>query len=277
MKRYRVIGMAFDSRAMILNTEIKDDWTEDIKLQWQQNKNTITEGVQYQYGNHNFQNKLENFKEFGPIPFSIIAYHNKFFDQIRNAYVVGSYYPALTATCSLGERILNHLIITLRDDFRKTPQYKDVYSKNSFDNWDRAIKILNEWNVLLPDVISLFHQLKDLRNFSIHFNPNTEAEDKKYALNGIQILKRIIELQFGIGGQPLRPWFINTIPGAFYVTKEAEEWPFVKRVILPSCVQVGYKHRLEISGNLFKVIDDNQYDDKEISDDEFKDLLAVAT
>lgn len=275
MNRYRVMNISFDSRSTILSTEIQEDWEEQLKLQWRNNKQSIIEGIIHTYGVNDYENKIKNFESFGSIPFSVVAFHNKFFNQIRDSFVHCSYYPALTAACSLGERILNHLILLLRDDFKNTPQYKDVYSKKSFDNWDKMIKTLSDWSILLPEVVDKFNELKFLRNYSIHFNPDTDIQDKEYAQSAINILKRIIELQFGVGGQPLRPWFINSIPGAFYISKETEDWPFVKRIILPNCVLVGYKHRLENDGRWFKVIDDFEYDNKEITDEEFKDLLAT--
>ncbi|MFC5467420.1 hypothetical protein ACFPPD_01735 [Cohnella suwonensis] len=271
MKRYRVLHMSFDTRATILNTQIEENWEEDTASLWKENKKTITQGLFHEYGGINFEAKLAYFKEFGPMPFSIIAYHNNFFKNIRDSYVIGSFYPALTAACSLGERILNQLILSLREDFKATPQYKDVYSKKSFDNWDKVIATLESWNVLLAEVVTLFFELKDLRNFSIHFNPETDRLDKELALKAITLLKEIISLQFGIGNQP---WFIHSIPGVIYVKKEAEEWPFVKKVIIPNCVLVGYLHKLEHDGSWFKVVDDHEYDDREVTDDEFKELLA---
>ena len=61
-------------------------------------------------------------------------------------------YPALTGACALGERILNYLILNLRDDFHSTPEYKQVYRKDSFDQWDAPINALASWGVLLPEV-----------------------------------------------------------------------------------------------------------------------------
>ncbi|WP_410769495.1 hypothetical protein [Fontibacillus sp. BL9] len=271
MKRYRILNMSFDTRATLLNTEIGDDWEEDTKELWHENKKSITEGLFHQYGGYNFKDKLANFKELGPLPFSVISYHNKFFNQIRDSYVMGSFYPALTAACSLGERILNHLILVLREDYKSTPQYKEVYSKKSFDNWEKVIGILESWNVLLPDVVKYFTELKELRNYSIHFNPETEKLDKQLAFKAINLLSEIISNQFGIGNQP---WFIPSMPGDFYIKKEAEDWPFVKQFIIPSCALVGYLHRLEHDGNWFKVVDDNQYENKEITDDEYRDLFV---
>lgn len=275
MKRYRVMNFSFDSRATILSTEIKEEWEEQVKLQWRQNKQAVVEGFIHIYGANEYEDKIKNFTSFGPIPFSIVAFHNKFFSQIRDSFVLGSYYPALTAACSLGERILNHLILILRDDYKNTSHYKEVYSKKSFDNWDKMITPLSDWNVLLPEVVEKFNELKYLRNYSIHFNPDTDTQDKEYAQSAIDILKRIIEQQFGVGGLPIRPWFINSIPGAFYVSKESEDLPFVKRIILPNCDLVGYRHRLENEGRWFKVIDDYEYEKKEITDEEFKELLAT--
>lgn len=167
------------------------------------------------------------------------------------------------------------MILLLRDDYKNTKHYKDVYSKKAFDNWDKMIVPLRDWEVLLPEVVEKFNELKKLRNYSIHFNADTEVQDKEYAESAIEVLKDIVKLQFGVGGPVLRPWFINSIPGASYISKEAEEWPFVKKIILPNCVLVGYKHRLENESNWFEVIDDYEYEDKEITDEEFKDLLVT--
>jgi hypothetical protein len=71
-----------------------------------------------------------------------VAFHNVFFNQVRDSFVIGSYYPALTAACALGERILNHLVLGLRDSFRTAEEYKRVYRKDSFDNWMIPIDVL---------------------------------------------------------------------------------------------------------------------------------------
>ncbi|MNP29412.1 hypothetical protein D3C76_1224370 [compost metagenome] len=177
----------------------------------------------------------------------------------------------MTAACSLGERILNHLLLELRDDYKATPQYKEVYSKKSFDNWDKVIGILDSWDVLLPEVVKNFNELKDLRNYSIHFNPETDTLDKHLAFKAINLLSDIISKQFGFGDQT---WFIPSIPGAFYLKKEVEEWPFVKKIIIPNCALVGYLHRLEFDGNCFRAVDDFSYEDREITDAEFRDLMV---
>ena len=65
------------------------------------------------YGAFDAQTKAQNLKDMGNAPFSILAFHNKFLHQIRDSFILGAYYPALTGACALGERILNHLALNL--------------------------------------------------------------------------------------------------------------------------------------------------------------------
>jgi hypothetical protein len=88
---------------------------------------------------------------------------------------MGSYYPALTGACALRERILNHLMLTLRD-------------------------------------------------------------------------------------------------GEIYLKKDWESNPFVKRVYLPNCLLVGYKHYIESLVPKMVLNDHFEYEGKEISDDEFVEM-----
>lgn len=84
-------------------------------------------------------------------------------------FVIGGHYPALVGCCALGERILNHLVHEFRYDFEDTPQYKLVYDKKSFDDSNRAIDVLEAWELLLPDVVTDYRQLRTRRNDAIHF------------------------------------------------------------------------------------------------------------
>lgn len=268
MKRYRVFKFDFDARANILNTKIEESWDEGVKKLWSENKKSLEESLASEFGFRNKELKLQNFKDLGPAPLSIIAFHNKFFRQIRTSFVIGSYYPALTGACALGERILNYLILTLRKDFKQTPEYKRVYSKKSFDDWDEAIKILESWQILLPAVAVKFKSLKDIRNReAIHFNVETEAKDREVALRAIKILADIINGQFAFLG--LQPWFIEKTKGEFYIKKDWEDKPFIKTVYIPNCCLVGPFHKVETVTNGLEVVDDFKYENKEISDAEF--------
>jgi hypothetical protein len=132
MKRYRVLVFDFDFRSNILLVEINEDWDECRKAAHLENQNIIRESLKAQFGADDFDRKLRDFIDIGPKVFSISAFHNRFLEQVRKSFVIAAYYPALVGACALGERILNHLLISLRDDFKHTSEYKKVYSKNSF-------------------------------------------------------------------------------------------------------------------------------------------------
>lgn len=268
MKRYRLFNFDLDSRAAILNIEIKENWDEKNKKLFSENKKSTEDSLVLEFGARDRKIKVRNFKELGPKPLSIIAFHNKFFEQIRKSFVVGSYYPALTGACALGERILNYLIISLRDSFKQTLEYKKVYNKQSLDNWNEAIEILESWQVLLPEVVSKFKDLKKIRNReAIHFNIATEEKDRETALRAIKTLSEIISGQFAFLGR--QPWFIEGTKGEFFIKKEWEHKPFIRTVYFPNCRLVGPFYKIEIIGGEFKVIDEHQYDYKEINDNDF--------
>jgi len=267
MKRYRLLRFDFDTRANLLKQDIEDGWEPQVRKQLEQNKREIMESLIAQFGAIAAFRKIENFIDLGELPISITAYHNKFLRQVRDAFVVGSYYPALTGACALGERILNQLIIHLREDFRNTEQYKKVYKRDSFDNWDIAIVTLEQWDVLLPDVANIFRELKQVRHRAIHFNPETDANDRELALGAIVNLQRIVKGQFS--GFGVQPWFIAGIPGVSFIKKEYEKRPFIKKILLPSCTLVGPYHRLETGATGLIVKDDHEYEDKEVTDEEF--------
>ena len=215
--------------------------------------------------------KVDNFIALDANPISVTAFHNNFLHQIRSAYVMGSYYPALTGSCALGERILNHLILRLRDNYRDTEEYKKIYRKDSFDNWDFAINTLEAWSVLLPEAVSCFRELKEIRNKSIHFNPETDTNDKELALEAIRKLQGIINGQFsGFGTQP---WFIPGTRGACYIKQDYEPVPFVREIVIPNCLKVGHLHRLEHTQNGWVVHDPGNYADIEITDERFVELI----
>jgi hypothetical protein len=120
MKRYRILSFDFDSRVHLLTQEIQETWDEQVKKLHVQNKEQIEKELTNSYGDMDREIKVKNFLDLGDKPFSILAFHNRFFEQIRTSFIMGSYYPALTATCTLGERILNYLILILRDDYKHT-------------------------------------------------------------------------------------------------------------------------------------------------------------
>jgi len=273
MKRHRVLRYGFDVRANILKMEINPDWDEEIKGLWEENKKSLNQELLVALGELDAEEKVGRFIELGALMPSLIAYHNKFLEQVRIAYAMGSYYPALTSTCALGERILNHLIIDLREDFRNTSEYKNVYRKDSFDNWDVAIETLDSWEVLLPAACEAFRELKKTRNRAIHFNPRVDTNDRELALAAFRQLETVVSKQFATHGN--QPWFIRGTKSNGFIKAEWVDKPFVKRVILPCCALVGPRHSLQFEPSGWIVEDDHEYEEGDITDEEFSELYMT--
>lgn len=203
---------------------ISDEWEPEVKKQHEANTAIVRNSVLAEYGPADEERKRRDLIDLGSLPLSVLAFHNKF--QARTAFVAGGYFPALTGICALGERVLNHLLLGLREAYRSTSQYKKVYGKDSFDNWDMAIETLEAWDVLLPRAAEAFRELKTLRHRAIHFRPETDTNDRALALCAIQQFSILAAEQFGaFGGQP---WFIREIEGAGFLKKDWESRPFIR-------------------------------------------------
>lgn len=272
LRRHRCWGFDFDTRAVLLNTKIEESWEESIKHQWVANKSSITEGLKRQFGEIDHQRKVQNFTDLGVKPFSIIAHHNSLFAQVRNAFVIGAYYPALTGACALGERILNHLVIDLRDCFRETQEYKHVHRKKSFDDWKLAVQTLAAWDVLLDEVKQEFEKLEKLRHRSIHFSPETYPNLRADALAASIHIREIVGTQFGVFGT--QPWFIEGVMGASFIKKEFQSRPFISKCYLAQSPFVGIRNAIEFdqSGHA-KFLDIHDYGDGQMTDEEFRDAF----
>jgi hypothetical protein len=111
------------------------------------------------------------------------------------------------------------LILKLRGFYTNTPEYKKVYQKSSFDNWQVAINTLESWNVLLPNVVVLYRELAEIRNQkAIHFNPETDENDREPSLKTIHLLSEIIQTQFGAFGPNLGLFTIYLVKHSFAKT-----------------------------------------------------------
>ena len=130
MKRHRILNFDFDNRVSLLRDPIGEDWEENVKKLHLQNRRRVEESLIATYWELFKEAKKDNFIALDSKPFSILAFHNRFFEQIRISFIMGAYYPALTGACALGERILNYLILVLRDEYKSTPEYKRVYKKD---------------------------------------------------------------------------------------------------------------------------------------------------
>jgi len=267
MKRYKITTFDYDTTPNILSMEIKSEWEDNVKKSWEKTKTDVKESYKQVYGENNIDLKISNAIAIGASPVCVIAFHNKFLKQIRHSFIVGSYYPSLTGACALGERILNHLLINLKNSYKESKHYKKIYNKQSLDDWDKMIEILKDWNVLLDNTIKPLEELKKIRHtLAIHFNPSTDTQDRQYALNAIKNIQEFISTQFA--SFSLAPWFIENTKGEFFIKKEWENNPFVQKIYLPNCALVGPRHKIiNQEGQL--IITDNQYKNVEISDEEF--------
>lgn len=261
-------GMDFDSRAMTLGTKIEEHWEPQVKEMWAVNQKNIRQSLIAHFGEQAIDQKVDNFLCIGAKPMSVMAYHNRFFEQVRRSFVMLDYYPALVGACALGERILNHLILDMRDFFKSTPEYKQVYRKDSFDKWEVPIDTLEAWGILLPEAAVEFRALKALRHRSIHFNVGTYSTLREDALAAVVHMRTIIEQQFG--SFAVRPWFISGTKGHVFIKKEWETHPFILTYFVPSCPFVGPLFGMAPDQNgAWNIFDKADYGDGDWSDEEF--------
>ena len=264
-------AIAYDSRALTLTKEIQHNWDEGVKELHRKNHTKLIAELCVEVGPIAFHRKIEDFKAIGTLPFSIVSYHNKFLIQARASFVQGHYYPALTAACALGERILNHLILDLREYYSDKLSHKKVAKKSSFDNWQQAIHVLSDWDVLLPEASKALRKLEAIRHRSLHFTASTYDTLRDDAVSAIKYLCSFIQHQFAADGR--QPWFIEGTKGAFFIKADWEQVPFVRTYYLPLCPKVGIYYAYSNIDGKWVLFDYKEYDDLEASDEDFRDCL----
>lgn len=269
-RRYRVPLIDFDTRPNVLKQEIGAEWGQKTKQLWQNNKQGIIDSLRYDFGEKDLEVKIKNFCDIGAKPFSIIVYHNEFFEQARRSFVCANYYAALTCACALGERILNHLVLDLRASFTASPHYRKVHNKSSFDNWKIPLDALYDWKVINKKVYGYFDRLKNIRNRSIHFNASLYKTCRKDALAAIHLLNKIINEQFGAFSTA--SWFMKGVKGASFIKKSYEDKPFIKTYYIPNSLYVGPYHEMINHNGRWGAKDFKEYSFSRISDKKFKEL-----
>jgi hypothetical protein len=272
-RRFTPAAITFDTRAHTLTTEIKDDWEEQIKKQWLTNQSHVKEAIIYQFGIEDFEQKIRDFTDLGVAPWSVVALHNVYLAQERNAFVSGSYYSALLGACGLGERILNQLVLTLRDDYSSHPATKHVAGKKSLDDWQKCVRTLKEWGVLDEETARDYLRLMRMRHAAVHYRSDLDSGDARdAALAAVVLLCELVQRIFSPHGRD-ENYFPGPI-GRSYVRRDAEAIPFVKHFILPACVLVSPVYRYVASASEpggFAVYDDPEYgrNSPSLSDDQF--------
>jgi hypothetical protein len=264
-RRHLSYTLDFDTRAYVFD-EPGDGWAEEPRRIHLENRERARAALGREFGADNLDRKIENFRAIGVKPFSVVSYHNRFFDEVRRAFVMGAYYPALVGACALGERVLNHLILDIRDFYKHTQEYVGVRKQRSFANWKLVIDTLEAWNVLLPKAVIELRALMELLHRSIHFNDSTYANLQEDSLASIQHMNHIIDLQFSAFAD--RPWFIPGTRGYVFIRREWESEPFIKTYYLPSCPFVGPYFSISFDQGL-TLYDHPDYGDGDWTDEEF--------
>ena len=269
MKRFRITNMEFDTRAKVLEIEILDSWEENVKLLWLQNKEIIISNIFTEYGQK--PEVLVNFIDLGAKPFSVISSHNLYHEHARHAFIVGAYYASVTAVCALGERILNYLVISLRDTFKNVTTNEDINTHKSFSNWKLLNETLLEWGIFEEDIFDKFKALAQIRHRVIHYNKKLDTDLRETALQSLKLLAEIISIQFS--GLANSKYFISEMASETYIKKQYENHPFVELVYLPNGTNVSPFHNVKnITNGVFEIEDLKEFEGREISDSEFIDL-----
>jgi len=133
------------------------------------------------------------------------------------------------------------------------------------------VNVLEKWNVLLPEAVATFRKLENLRHKSIHFSTNTYSNLRNDTLSSLNYLDTIIDVQFSAFG--LRPWFIEGTAGACFIKASYGNNPFIKKYYIPLCPLVGVYYRYSMDDGPVRVFDWRDYESKNITDEEFKDLF----
>lgn len=251
MKRYRLTTFFVDG----VGSMILENLPESVKKQEIQFIRDI-------YGDYNIEEKLKRVSKLDSPSISIIGEYSRHLMEIKDAYVMGYFYPALTGACCLGERIFNVLLLKLKNYYKNSEHYGKICRKSSFQKWNSAIRILTDWKVITKDLSNHFIKLEKIRHSSVHYQDIKDIED--VTLEAINEIHRIVEGLFS----PREDIFFMT-PGEFYVRKKMESNPFVREFILPNCHKVGYKNYICGKYPNWTLKDDFQYEEKEIIDEEF--------
>ena len=221
---YRVLNFAVDLRVNSLKDDLPKEVQEGIMID-----------LKSKWGEFGFEAKLNRFIKldlaFAGVP---EEYYGLLFSVV-SSYCCGYFYPAMTGSGSLGERILNRLILKTRNYFKSSKHYRNVYRKDSFDNWDCPILVLKDWAIISDEVSLAFQTLKQYRNDSIHYKDGYDFESNSH--DAIKALATIIDKQFNCITRKDLFWVFD-VPGEIWLKSAVINDPFVKEFVVPHCTQL---------------------------------------
>jgi hypothetical protein len=201
-----------------------------------------TESLRAQLGSHNFDAKFARWMKIDYPPLGVIDEYPRQIEQIINTYSIGYAYPAVTSSCCLAERILNRLVLKSRHHFVPRREYKKIYRKKSFDDWERMIDLISDWNIVPERAIACFRELIPIRHQSIHYNEHYDFEAVAPAT--INNLIAAITEVFGVLNRK-DIYLLFDVPGEVWVRSDAQCLPFVKEFVLPHCYYAHAVHDLD--------------------------------
>jgi hypothetical protein len=225
---YRAFGFALDTRVSAIKSFREHGLAEQER--------SLASQLKTDWGDANFEDKLDRLLSLDLAFLGIPEEYYTLLNSVVSTYCCGYFYPAITSAGALGERILNRLVIKLRDHFKSSEHYRKIHRKASFDQWDTPIKILKDWGVISEKVSKTFLELKKYRNDSIHYNDGYCFEAN--AQHAVKALGSIIDLQFNYVNRRDLFWVFD-VPGEIWLRSEVINDPFVVEFVLPHCALLG--------------------------------------
>ena len=203
----------------------------------------VKEKLKRELGEDQIDDKYLRWEEISKANIWILEEFNQFLDEIIKAYIQGYYYISITGACCLTERLLNRLIIKLKDHNKKSPLYKKIYDKEKqIQNWDTLKEVLEDWGILNEEQLSICKKLHRYRNDTVHYIP--EYDFKSAAPTVIKLTTKLIDSIFSVFERK-DIFNIFIIPGEIWVKECMIADPFVKEFILPCCSMAGAISQIE--------------------------------
>jgi len=267
MKRYRILKFYLDATRGIFRNYSNPGVAMAVA------KKEMEGSLKADYGEFNFDEKFRRYMELEKPVLSIVEEHSQLLEDICNSYVSGYFYSALTGACCLGERIFNSVIFKVMDDFKSSPWYKKIYNKRSIIDWELAIQILTDWQIVDEELCRKYLKLMRLRHESIHYQKK-EQDAEKMSLEATNLVNFIILRLFGINERRKDILLYFDVPGEIFIRKDAEKISLVKVFYIPCGVLVGPRYEVDnnSASGKFTISDNHTYENKKITDLEFVKL-----
>jgi len=254
-RRYRLVGFYVDTRRRLYSLQGLED--DALKL---------TDQLKAELGTHEFERKFDRWKQIDYPPLGLIDEYPDKIRQIINTYCVGYSYPAVTASCCLAERVLNRLVLKTRDHFKTHSEYKKIRRKDSFDDWERMLSLISEWELVPKRAIELFRDLMPIRHQSVHYREGYDFEEvAPIVINNL--IAAIAEVFGVINRKDI--YLVFDVPGEVWVRSDAERLPFVKEFVLPHCYRAHAVHDVDIQS---RKINERLGKTGPLTDEEFVEL-----